>query len=196
MSLEAEILLAAAGFSRRMGTWKPGIEYKGRPLLYHSLDAAVGTGWPVTVIGGHNYSDLQALLKRYKDETPLENAKTAIRLIKAPDYTRGPGASFIAGLRVSKAETIFLSLGDMPEITTDTYRDLFTRRSGSACRPVYNGIPGHPVLIPQTMITEIVKKKALHSGETELSMRALIGKITPLIWNDAGVITDIDTPIS
>lgn len=189
---DASIILAAAGYSRRMGQWKPAVEYRGKPLIHHALKAALLTPWPVILVGGHNFNQLSALVEAFLEKHPQD--KNRLSLIEAKDFEAGPGASLLAGIREADSKWIFLSLGDLPHLSQEHYEKLFRQRIPPACRPVYRGKPGHPVLISNEIVSEIEKKYSRRTGDIEISMRELMGEITPLNWDDPAVITDMDIP--
>lgn len=191
-----EIIIAAAGLGRRMGRWKPEVPFQGKPLLHHSLTAALKTPWPVILVGGHNYQRLKDLVDDFLENHPPWAPR--ITLIENPFYSRGPGESFAAGLERSRGNWLFLALGDLPLITAETFGEVYKSRRPPACRPVYKNQPGHPVLLARSLLPQIFKRRreilpTLGPGE-ELTMRQLTGPIHPLSWTDEGVVFDIDTP--
>lgn len=192
--MSAEIIIAAAGLSTRMGSWKPEVLYQGKPLIYHSLTAALETPWPVILVGGYNFQRLHSLVDDFLSAHPSHASR--LTLVENPDFSLGPGETFLKGLEVSREEWLFLSLGDLPLLTAETFQKLYDLRRSPACRPVHNAKPGHPVLLNRSLVSEIFRRREGFSPVQgkELSMRQLVGAIHPIPWNDGSVVFDLDCP--
>ena len=142
--MRAAILLAA-GSSRRFGHRNKLLAtVGGRPLLGHALLAArMATLGRVIVVTGAD----RALVSRLV----LAMRLPGVRLVHAARYRQGMGASFAAGLAALRPidRQFFLFLGDAPFVAKGLPRALI-RAMGpgiDAVRPIYGGVPGHPVLI-------------------------------------------------
>jgi len=191
--MTAEIILAAAGESRRMGRWKPGVLLNNEPLLFHALKAALQTPWPVILVGGYNFPALENLVTDFFSVHPFE--KSRFKLVENPDYPRGPATSFLRGITESRGEWLFFNLADLPFITAETYQKLFDKRISPGCRPMAGTVPGHPVLVSRTLIPQILARYRNFLEQPtsdELAMKTLVGPLQPLEWADDAVIRDID----
>lgn len=192
--MTAEIILAAAGESRRMGRWKPGVLLNHEPLLFHALKAALQTPWPVILVGGYRFSDLEELTEDFFSSRPF--ARNRFKLIENPDYTKGPATTFLRGIEETTSEWLFFSLADLPYITAETYQELFVKRSPPGCRPVFGDVPGHPVLVSNTIFPDILKRYKHYLEQPspgELAMKNLTGPLRTIEWADKAVIRDIDS---
>jgi CTP:molybdopterin cytidylyltransferase MocA len=192
--MSAEIILAAAGEGRRMGRWKPGVLFKGEPLLFHALRAALQTPWPVVLVGGYDFPALVSLVTDFFKIYPFETSR--LKLTENPGYSLGPATTFLHGIEKSTADWLFFSLADLPFITSETYQMLFNEKIHPGCRPIFKTIPGHPVLISRDLIPRILDRHRSffeRPDSGELAMRKLVGPLHPLDWPDKAVISDIDT---
>jgi len=178
-----------------MGRWKPEVPYRGKPLLYHSLLSALETQWPVILVGGYNFDKLKSMMTIFNQI--YAHYRERIRIVENTDYSSGIAGSFIKAIEISTADWLFLSLGDLPNLTADTFSELYSKRKPPACRPCFNGKPGHPVLISRLIIPEILNNKKMQPYKTkERSMKDLIGSIHSIPWESDSVVTDLDYPES
>ncbi len=119
------IVLIAAGESRRLGAPKQLLPWAGYTLLRHAaltaLEADLGS---VTVVLGSNEAACRAAL----EGLPLEISHNS-------DWPSGMGSSIAVGVRALQAkslEAVIVMLCDQPFVTATTLRDLEVvwRRSG------------------------------------------------------------------
>lgn len=140
-------LLLAAGAGRRMGRPKALLrDGEGRSFLERSLAALRDGGCDqVCVVVGAEAEEVAALLDG------------ATRVVVAPDWAEGMGASLRAGLRAaeeSKETSALVTLVDLPDVGEAVVSRLLaaatsgrTPPEATLARACYDGVPGHPVLI-------------------------------------------------
>lgn len=182
-----EILILAAGASRRMGGRDKLTEnVADQPLLRKITLAALGTGLPVTIALPPDRPDRWAA---------LEDLAARRVLVHYPE--QGMSASLkvgLAALPVSAA--VLLLLADLPEIDS---HDLTQMAQAQTAHPELilraisaQGVPGHPVVFPPWARPELM---AIEGDEgARAVLRAHAGKVllVPLPENHAT--TDLDTP--
>ena len=140
-----EVLIMAAGASRRLGQPKQLVEYKGQTLIrrivQETLTAEIGN---ITVITGFNH-----------DEVEKEIHDLKVNVFYNEEWEEGLGASIRNGLKevlTKKPDTnaILLAMVDQPFVTTSHLKKLV--RAYDSSRPMiiasaYSSTFGVPVLI-------------------------------------------------
>lgn len=180
MNLGAVIL--AAGYSSRMGGFKPLMRLGGDSLVGHCLRlfAAAGVGRTV-VVTGHRREEVEAELIRLGGE-PLHN----------PEFARGMFSSVQAAVeQMSGLDGFFMLPVDIPLVRPATLDLLMEAFDATAVvYPCRHGVRGHPPLIPARLIPAIRE----HDGSDGLKrlLEDFPGRDVQ-VWDD-GVLMDADTP--
>lgn len=177
-------LVLAAGAGRRFGSTKQLAELDGRPLVQHALDAmaAVPAVERVVVVLG---SDAD----RVREGIELGDAEPVI----CREWEEGLAASLRTGVaELSDAEAVVVTLGDQPGVTSEVIAASLEERDGEAraVRTLYDGQPGHPVVIERRLFATIATLR----GDT--GARELLRNVDLKEW-EAGHLArpeDVDTP--
>jgi len=180
-------VILAAGLSSRMGMNKLLQEWRGKPLLRWTVEAALASeARPVIVVTGHDATQTEAALRGLD-----------VMVVRNPGYREGLSSSVKMGLSALPASTdgALILLGDMPEIRSallDRMIAAFSPADGrSICIAVHEGRRGNPVLWARSLFGEIAEisgdrgaRHLLESHEEQICE----------VEADAGVLRDIDTP--
>jgi CTP:molybdopterin cytidylyltransferase MocA len=135
-------LLLAAGSGSRMGKPKALVAGADRVPWVVSASRVLRDGGcdPVVVVVGAEASAVRSLL----DAEP-------VRVVEAPDWAEGMGASLRAGLRAiagDEADAVLIHLVDLPDVGADVVRRMLALATLDVlARADYGHGPGHPVLI-------------------------------------------------
>ncbi|MGC9311985.1 MAG: nucleotidyltransferase family protein [Sediminispirochaetaceae bacterium] len=184
-----DCIIPVAGLSSRMCSWKPLIDFMGRPMIQHIVDKTLRVCERIVLVCGYRGEELEALFSTYKK----------VECIRNKEYQRGMFSSIQTGTALVNTPWFFITLGDMPAIPAA----LFTRlaeeigRDGQAdiIRPVYRGQPGHPVLLRRSVAA------AIREQSYEADMRRVFAahsqkhqrKVLNLDVDTPGCVYDIDT---
>lgn len=183
------VLVLAAGQSRRMGkTNKLLVPVDGKPLLRHTVEAALASRASDTiVVTGHEREAVEGLLDGM-----------AVRMVHNPDYAQGLSTSLRAGIEALPPGTdaVIVCLGDMPEVDTETLDRLIGAFDPAAGRtivvPTHNGKRGNPVLWSNAYFAAMARL------EGDVGARHLIGEhkdaVVEVPMAEGGSLVDIDTP--
>ena len=130
-------LLLAAGAGRRMGRPKALVD----TWLVDAVTTLREGGCPrVTVVLGAAADEARPLLEGYD-----------VEVVVAADWAEGMGASLRTGLQslTDEPTAALVTLVDLPDVGADVVRRLLDRpvSADTLARAVYDGTPGHPVLI-------------------------------------------------
>ncbi len=148
-------VVLAAGEGARFGGAKQLAELRGRPLLEHVLAAVAAVPAIerfVLVLG--------ARADEIRDRIDPHGAE----IVVCNEWAEGQAASLRAGLTaVSDLEAAVILLGDQPGITPAAIEAVLALYDGSRpLRAVYEGAPGHPVVLPRALMRAAME---LHGDE-------------------------------
>jgi molybdenum cofactor cytidylyltransferase len=177
-------VILAAGQASRMGQLKQLMGWKGKPLLWYSVQTAKIAGLdPVVVVIGSGADEVQGAF-----------AGEALRWVRNPDWTAGQSTSLVAGLRAveESSEAVVFFLADMPLIPAELVQALVTKHRTTLApivAPRADGRRANPVLFDRATYSAL---KALRG---DVGGRQLFNQYSPawIEWEQAAF-TDIDTP--
>lgn len=144
-------ILLAAGRSRRMGTQKLLLPFRGSTVIAHIADHILSSPVARTfVVTGPDPASLAAAL-----------AGRPVALVTNPDPAGDMLSSVRCGLRALPPDCrdVLVALGDQPSLTSDLIVGLlraFDRGPHSIAVPVYGGRRGHPLVFSFRYCNEIL----------------------------------------
>jgi len=177
-------VITAAGLSSRMGTLKALLPLGEGSILSACVENMRRAGAEITVVvTGHRAEEIEAHL-----------AGSGCVTVHNPDYAKNHMFdSLCIGLRALGEDygRVLVSPVDVPAVKADTVLRLL-ETEGDFVRPIFEGRPGHPVLLSAGIIGDILA----YGGEGGLrgAMDALNIKPTDVETDDEGVSVDADTP--
>ena len=180
-------VVLAAGFSRRMGAFKPLLPFGATSILQQVLwiirNAGVGT---LRVVVGSKAHLVIPILDR--DSVPW---------VMNERYAEGMYSSVQTGVQdlPDAVAAFFLMPGDMPLVRGETLARLifeWDKRPGGILYPCHEGRRGHPPLIAGTYIAEILRETPPGGLRTLLGRHAAEAREIPC--DDPGILQDLDTP--
>lgn len=176
-------ILLAAGGSRRFGGNKLVAQLGASALVLHSA-AALAPCHRLLAVIRENDRELQRILQSAGIETVF-NAQAA----------RGMGTSIACGVKASAHSDGWCILpADMPHVMpATTWRIIEALLSGAAlAAPFFNGMRGHPAGFGAAFATQLAQL------DGDSGARAILEQHSRQLWrlevDDAGVLSDIDTP--
>ena len=175
-------LILAAGESRRMGSPKALLRYRGRTFLDTLISLFAVRCSPVIVVLGANAEEIRGAV-----------AGDAVFVFN-PDYLSGQTSSMQCGLRAipADAEGVLFTLADHPAVAASTIDRLLAEPRPLIRVPRFEERRGHPVWFSRPLLAEFLALPMdgaardvvySHAAETEY-----------LDLNDAGIVADIDDP--
>jgi len=180
-------LVLAAGYSSRMGQFKPLLPFGSSTVIGNVIESLRAAGIDdITAVVGHRANELQPLLEDLR-----------VHCVLNPVYGQGMYSSVVAGFRSlpRRVEACFLLPGDMPGVQPDTIRMIaedYAINRASITYPVLGGRRGHPPLISRALFPAIL------STEGAGGLRAVLAGYDSAARNvevgDQGIHWDLDTP--
>jgi CTP:molybdopterin cytidylyltransferase MocA len=143
------LVLAAGGGSRFGGGVKQLALLDGRPLLEHVLMAMEASPLErvVVVLGFH--------AEEVREGVPLHGAEPVV----CADWADGIGASLREGVDALSpdCDAVVVALGDQPRLSAAAVARVMAQRGQDelAVRATYGGVPGHPVMLEQTLLARV-----------------------------------------
>jgi molybdenum cofactor cytidylyltransferase len=178
-------LILAAGESRRMGSPKALLEFRGETFLDRLIGLFSRHCSPVvTVLGAHGES-VRAGLRRAGEALLVEN----------PDFRLGQLSSMQCGLRAlpSEAEGVLFTPVDHPAVAPATLGALLGANAAAPLRiPRYGGQRGHPIWFSQSLISEFLALPVTSAARDVVARHA--GEIAYIDVDDPGILTNVDDP--
>lgn len=162
----ATALVLSAGFSERMGDFKPLMKLGGMTILERVIRLFQSTGVSrIHVVVGHRASELTPLIDRW-------GARSVVNV----RYTEGMLSSVRAGVSSldEATESFFVLPVDISLVRPATLRALmlaFPAGADAICHPTFGGRRGHPPLIGGRHIRSILEWRE------EGGLRALLARL-------------------
>lgn len=144
------VIVLGAGKSERFGTAKLLAEFRGKPLLHHSLLAAQGAcPGDVCLVVGHK-----------SDEIANSAQGLADIVVANEDYANGIGSSIACGIRAcgKQADAVVVMLADQPLVSFSHLSELMQTWTGDPDEIVasgFSGVSGPPVLFASGLFSQL-----------------------------------------
>ena len=156
-SPQVALILLAAGESRRMGTPKQLLSYKGSSLIGHAATTAVASNCtPVIIVLGANSDRISAEIK----DLPVQ-------ITYNDQWRQGMSMSIARGIKTLlemkvNFDAIIVALADQPLITATVYDrliDIYRLNRPQTIASNYSNTIGVPALFDRILLPELLKMK-------------------------------------
>ncbi|MDR1619734.1 MAG: nucleotidyltransferase family protein [Clostridiales bacterium] len=177
-------VILAAGYSSRIGEFKPLLPIGEKATIYHIIDSFLNVGIKdIYVVTGYRGNELEAVL----------GAKN-VKSIFNPRFPDGMFSSIQAGCRALKdsAKAFFLAPVDTPLFEVRTINAMIERYSSGTEQiifPSYARRRGHPALISAAIIPHIL------NADVKSNLRDILenhGDYCYVTVEDKGILLDMD----
>lgn len=189
LKLDVCCVIAAAGLSSRMGIWKgdlkiPSYGESGNKqilLIENAVNTALMSCRKVILVGGEQMPRIRDIFLMREELILVENR----------EYQRGMLSSIQTSMSFVDSDFFIMPM-DMPLLTWvhlfKIHEEYSIRKDSKVFRPVFQGSPGHPVLLPYSWKERVLKMKGK-------SLKANISDDDQVLipWKDESVVLDLDT---
>lgn len=204
-------LITAAGYSSRMGDFKPLLKLGTFTAVERAVRCFRLAGVnDIRVVTGHRAPEVAQALKPYpvqrsgdaptavRGHNNISNVRMSPMIINNAGYDRGMYSSVQEGVKRLEPDVraFFMTPVDTPLVRPDTVQRILAsfadRGKPGIIYPVYRGRRGHPTLIAAKYVEEIL------SGTQPDGLRGLLirheDEAVEVEVNDEAVLLDMDTP--
>lgn len=172
-----EGVVLAGGKASRMRQNKMLLQYKGKPMIYHTIKSMFTYCNKITIVTGYYDLDYKEVLKEFQN----------VQILYNDEHDLGMFSSIKKAISQCK-EDIVLIPGDYPLVKDLTYKRILDG-DGQIRVPVYSGRRGHPIFISKHLFKDLLSEDV----ESNLKIWRDKHKVTYIEVDDGGVIRDIDT---
>ena len=176
MDIEAVIL--AAGFSSRAGVFKMALDFNGKTMLQRNIESMYKFCNRMIVVGGYQVEKIQALTTAYEK----------VKVVYNESFQEGMFSSARKGMGFVKAERFFFTPGDYPLLTEEVCKALL-EAEGEVIVPSFKGRKGHPILLGNSCIQEIMEEPK----DSNLKLYLHKKQCTIIEVDNEGILLDVDT---
>lgn len=172
-------VILAGGKASRMSENKMLLQYKNKPIIYHTIKSMITYCNKITIVTGFYQNEYIEVLKNFKNVEVVHNNR----------HEQGMFSSVKCAIDRINSD-IFLIPGDYPLVKENTYKKLLDG-DGPIRVPVFNGRRGHPIFISQKLLQNL-KNEDISSN---LKVWRDKHKVHYIEVADPGIIEDIDTKL-
>ena len=166
--LNTAIILLAAGNSSRMGRPKQLLDYRGKTLVQHMADIALGTAASLVIVVTGSYSD--------EVIASLEGRNVVVAFNS--QWEEGMASGIVLGLQKALADSpsidnVILAVCDQPFVTSDFLSKLLFLKNKSKKTVVSSGYVntvGTPVLFDKKHFTALLGLKGIEGAKKLLKL--------------------------
>jgi molybdenum cofactor cytidylyltransferase len=178
----------AAGASKRMGSPKALLEYRGRTFLQSILDATAVLGLQRCVALGHDADKVLAL-----------HDLRGVTTVTNQEMFAGPIGSIRASIRVianHPVDALLVWPIDFPHVAVETAQALIDRfrnnDTPAIVLPEFEGQGGHPVLFGRSVFDELLSAPATVGAKAVV--QAVKERVARIPVADSAVVDCLNTP--
>ncbi|MHB8929896.1 MAG: nucleotidyltransferase family protein [Melioribacteraceae bacterium] len=185
-------LLIAAGFSKRMGDFKPLMEYDNNPYIVVITKKLLSVCETVVIVTGHKSIEIESTIKFAFIENVLF---PRVKVVVNPNFEKGMFTSLQTGVKeLIDSDWILYHFVDQPFHKEKFYKEFVAQIDDEYdwIQPVYDGLEGHPVMFKKTIFEKIISSPENHI----LRLIRDDGSTKKKIWNCSysQILKDFDTP--
>ncbi len=183
MANTTDTVVLAAGFSSRMGAFKPLLPFGKSTIIETVVDTALTVSVRVIVVVGYQ-AQLIVGLKKWDTRVVFAENKY---------YEKGMFSSVKVGVAQVRTPRCFIALGDQPQVFATVYQKLLADDPADVVQPSFKGKAGHPILL-----NEKVRQVILIADENDptVNLKTILNRFEKRLVevNDKSILTDLDTP--
>lgn len=156
-SLKITGLIITAGYSSRMKSFKPLLEFKGESFLTAICKKLMLICSDIIIVTGYNESEINYAVENFFSENEL--LRDRIRAKQNENYSSGMFASLQCGLSDTEADWAIYHFVDQPSLPENFYIEFINQidETHSWIQPARANRKGHPILLRNDLFKPIVE---------------------------------------
>jgi CTP:molybdopterin cytidylyltransferase MocA len=183
-------LILSAGFSSRMGDFKPLLNYNGKPIIVGLIAKLVQVSTSAAVVTGHQKELIEKEIHSY-----FEKEEDRIEIVYNENFASGMFTSLQKGVEhLKSSDWILYHFVDQPALPEEFYYEFVNQIDDGYdwIQPNYHNRNGHPILLNKSLFSMITEA----GNNTTLKDISQNPAVKKKYWetNYKGVLNDIDTP--
>ena len=152
-------LIVAAGLSGRMKSFKPLVDYKGKPFIINIILKLEVISDQIIIVTGHKADYLKSLVINELTKSNQTALLKKIEFVYNDSFEKGMFTSLQKGISVAKnCDWILYHFVDQPGLQSNFYK-IFINQIDSKhnlIQPSYKNKNGHPILIKSDLFDLII----------------------------------------
>jgi molybdenum cofactor cytidylyltransferase len=155
-------LLIAAGLSKRMGDFKPLMDYNSNSFIVLITKKLLDVCENVLIVTGHKSIEIENTIEFAFIEN---NLFPRVKIVVNPDYEKGMFTSLQTGLKeLTDSDWVLFHFVDQPFHKEKFYKEFVSQLDVNYdwIQPMYNGKEGHPVMFKKTVFERIITSPENH----------------------------------
>jgi len=188
-------LILAAGYSSRMGDFKPLLLFEEKSFIINIIEKLDSCCERIFIVVGHSKNTLITHVKK----SIKTSIKSRIMYIENKNFSDGMLSSIQAGLKaikknISQDDYVMLHLVDQPHIPVNVYAHLADEaknRKHDIIIPSYNMNAGHPIVFNRKILEQVLLAAATSNLKEIIQKNK--DRIQYLEVDDEQVLQDINT---
>lgn len=187
-----DALLIAAGYSGRMGEFKPLLKLNNKPFIICIIEKLLKVCENVFIVTGFRHEDIEFTIQKFIDERP--DYTNRIKCIHNQSFESGMFSSVQTGIKeINESKWILFHFVDQPGIPENFYSEFVDQidEKYDWIQPTFSLRNGHPVIFKNTVFKKIIDSP---SG-FEMKLIREDEEVKKKYWftEDSFILDDIDT---
>ncbi|HEY8890782.1 MAG TPA: NTP transferase domain-containing protein [Clostridium sp.] len=184
-------IILSAGYSSRMGSFKPLIKIEGKTPLQRCIELFRNCGInDITVVTGHLNECIEKELKDIKVEL------NDIKIVFNSKYSEGMYSSIKVGVAslAEEVDAFFILPVDIPAVRESTIKKMilsYEKIKGGILFPIFAKETGHPTLVTYALAQEILNSNPKEGLREVFNSHKKSWHYEPVA--DRGILLDMDT---
>ena len=169
-------IILAGGKASRVKKNKLLLDFKGKPLIYHTVKSMATVCQKITIVTGFYQENYRPYLEDFQN----------IEIVHNPNHEQGMFSSVLRGVKEVK-DDCFIIPGDYPLVNHKTYKQLLDSNGGIRV-PSYQRKGGHPIFLEKAKVLDLQQE----DPTSNLKVFRNKHKVHYVNVDDEAVLLDID----
>ena len=156
-NITIDALLISAGYSGRMGDFKPLIKINDKPFIIIILEKLISVCNNIVIVTGYRNDDIEVVINDWIVKNPDYEEK--VTSVYNEKFHEGMFSSIQKGIeKLTDSDWVLFHFVDQPTIPKEFYNEFISQidENYDWIQPVYNLTQGHPVIFKKTVFAKVL----------------------------------------